>query len=155
MANTKCGFNDVPGGLKGCDSLQLHGPTLIVSIGFDKDFNPQNPKKTAVPGITGVPALVDTGASESCIDNTLAQQLNLPIVDKRTISGVGGKHEVPVYMAQIAIPSLNFMIYGLFAGVDLIKGGQRHQALIGRTFLRGFRMTYEGDTGTVTISSAP
>jgi hypothetical protein len=39
-----------------------------------------------------------------------------------------------------------------FAGVDLLAGGQSHVPLIGRSLLRSFRMLYEGDTGTVTIT---
>ncbi len=58
-----------------------------------------------------------------------------------------------MYLAHIHIPNLNFTIYGAFAGVDLIAGGQRHYALIGRTFLRYFKMTYDGLTGDVTLSA--
>ena len=48
---------------------------------------------------------------------------------------------------------LNFTIYGMFAGVHLVAGGQIHRALIGRTFLQHYTMVYEGRTGTVTISN--
>jgi hypothetical protein len=96
--------------------------------------------------------LVDTGAGESCIDNLLAGQLNLPIVDRRPISGVHGAHIVNMYLAQIHVPSLAFTIYGAFAGVDLAAGGQVHKALIGRTFLQNFTMVYEGLTGSVKLS---
>jgi hypothetical protein len=57
-----------------------------------------------------------------------------------------------IFIAQIHVPSLAFTIYGAFAGVDLAAGGQVHKALIGRTFLRAFKMVYEGTTGTVTLS---
>jgi hypothetical protein len=96
---------------------------------------------------------VDTGAAESCIDNLLAAQLNLPIVDRRTLSGSSGKHEVNVYLAQVHIPSLPFTIWGAFAGVNLKAGGQVHGALIGRTFLSRFKMEYNGSTGDVTLTS--
>jgi hypothetical protein len=36
--------------------------------------------------------------------------------------------------------------------VDLKAGGQIHSALIGRTFLKHFKMVYDGRTGTVTLS---
>ena len=78
--------------------------------------------------------------------------LNLPVVDRRTVGGIGGAHEVNMHLAHIHIPSLASTIYGLFAGVGLQAGGQRHQALIGRTFLQGFTMIYEGRTGTPLIS---
>jgi predicted aspartyl protease len=152
MAQTKCGF-DNQGGVSGCNLLALLGPTLLVDIGFDPNFKVQNPPMTPVPSITGVEALVDTGATESCIDSLLASQLNLPVIDKKPLAGIGGNHQADIYMAQIRVPSLNCTIYGAFAGVHLQAGGQRHKALIGRTFLSGFTVVYEGKTGTVTISS--
>ncbi len=153
MAQTKCGFNDTPGGASGAVLLVTHGPTLNVNIGFDVNWVPRS-KTMPIPGLAGINALVDTGASESCIDNLLATQLNLPTIDRRTIAGAGGKHIVNVYLAQIHVPSLNFTIYGPFAGVNLKAGGQVHSALIGRTFLQYFTMIYEGRTGNVILSSS-
>src|SRR5438552_4156222 len=97
---TKCGFDDVPGGATGSVLLVAHGPTLFVDVGFDPTFHAginlatPGPIANPTPGITAIRALVDTGASESCIDSLLASQLNLPIVDKRMISGVHGNQEV-------------------------------------------------------------
>ena len=152
MVQTKCGFNDSPG-VSGCDLLVAYGPTISVSIGFDPNFDPK-PGSIPIAGIQNVEALVDSGASQSCIDSLLASQLSLPIIDKQQISGVGGQHEANIYMAQIYVPALASVIYGTFAGVHLQAGGQWHKALLGRSFLRHFTMIYEGDTGTVTISSA-
>lgn len=152
MAQTKCGFDDGPKGL-GSELLTLLGPTLMVDIGFDPKFRAIKPAMIPTPGIKGMHALVDTGASESCIDNLLAAQLNLPIVDRRPISGSSGSHTTNMYLAQIYVPVLKFNIYGIFAGVDLKAGGQVHSALIGRTFLQNFTMVYEGKTGSVTISN--
>jgi predicted aspartyl protease len=134
--------------------LSAHGPTLIVDIGFDLDFKP-DVKPPGIPkaGISGVHALVDTGASQCCIDSLLAIQLGLPIVDKQKIAGAGGGADVNMHLAQVHVPSLNWTIYGLFAGVHLQAGGQWHKALIGRTFLQSFTMVYEGKTGNVTLSS--
>jgi len=151
MPETKCGFNDCATGT-GRDLLVLHGPTLVVEIGFDPSYLPA---PHARPNLSGTHhnALVDTGATESCIDSGLAMQLNLPIVDRRRISGVGGVHDVNMHIAQIHIPTLSYTIYGMFAGVDLIAGGQPHYALIGRTFLKAFRMIYDGNTGTVILAT--
>jgi hypothetical protein len=150
MARTKCGFDDLPGAVPGQQLLTFHGPTLGVTISFDPEFvfTGNNP-----PPAQGLPvrALVDTGATVSCIDNIVAAQLNLPIIDRQPIAGVGGQHLANMYMAQIFVPNLNFWIYGTFAGVDLAAGGQMHRALIGRTFLRNFTMEYHGRTGTVII----
>jgi hypothetical protein len=152
VAKTTCGFNDTPG-TPGHLLLTSLGPTIFVNIGFDQNFNPQTALAPPVPGILDVQALVDTGATECCIDGLLATQLGLPIVDRRPIAGVGGKHEVNMHMAQVYVPTLNFWIYGVFAGVDLAAGGQVHRALMGRTFLRHFTMVYEGRNGTVMITN--
>jgi hypothetical protein len=147
---TRCGFNDAPGRAPGQQMLTFHGPTLGVTISFNPQFVASGHNPPPANGIQ-VPALVDTGAAESCIDNLVAAQLNLPIIDRRPIAGVHGAQTVNIHMAQIFVPTLNFWIYGTFAGVDLAAGGQFHRALMGRTFLRNFTMIYEGRTGTVTI----
>jgi predicted aspartyl protease len=152
MAQLKCGFNDTPDGVKGCDLLTVYGPTLVVDIGFDSSYDPKK-GGVPVPGVKGINALVDTGATESCIDNLLAAELKLPIVDRRQIAGVGGTHMANVYLAQVHVVASQDTIIGAFAGVDLRAGGQVHSALIGRTFLRHFIMTYNGKTGDVAISS--
>ena len=124
----------------------------MVDIGFDLNHRLGS---AAPPDLAekGLGALVDTGATMSCIDSGLAIQLNLPVVDRQTVAGVHGKKEVNLHLAQIYIPSLRFTIYGSFAAVDLIAGGQPHHALIGRTFLKNFTLTYNGRTGEVEISS--
>ena len=154
MPQTRCGFDDGPAG-KGKDLLVGVGPTLLVDIGFDASFDVNNPIKTPQPGLVGVLALVDTGAIESCIDIALATSLGLPITDRRTLAGAGGLHTADVYLAQVHIPALKFTLYGAFTGVALSAGGQRHRALLGRTFLQNFRMIYDGVSGTVTISNEP
>jgi hypothetical protein len=153
MAQTKCGFESVEGGASGSDLLVQFGPTLMVDIGFDPDYKP-GPSAKPRPGINGISALVDTGASESCIDNLVGHDLALPVVDRRPIAGAHGSQLANIFLAQVHVPTLNFTIYGFFAGVDLAAGGQVHRALIGRSFLRRFKMIYEGATGTVTLSSS-
>jgi len=80
-------------------------------------------------------------------------RLNLPIIDRRSVSGVHGGGAVNVHLAHVRIPSLAITLYGPFCAVDLVAGGQTHHALIGRTFLQHFTMTYDGRTGTVTLSN--
>lgn len=152
MAETKCGFNDIPGGASGSLLLVTNGPTLLVNIGFDKNWTLVS-GKAPVSSMPNLYALVDTGATESCIDNLLASQLNLPIIDRRQIAGAAGKQTVNMYLAQIYVPALGFTVHGAFAGVDLKAGGQNHNALIGRTFLQKFIMVYDGIAGTVTIKN--
>lgn len=144
-----CGFDLASGGAA---QLVTVGPTLIVNIGFDPAFKGGGP--VGVPNLAqvGVPALVDTGAGASFIDEALAQALGLPVVDRQRISGSNGAHEVNMYLAQIHVPQLPFTQLGSFGGVQLAAGGQGHRALIGRTFLRHFIMTFNGMSGEVELT---
>ncbi len=148
MPETNCGFADGPGG-PGANLLMNYGPTISVNIGFDPNY-----KLGTIPesGIKNISALVDSGASICCIDNLLAAELKLPIVDRMNIAGSNGSHSANLYLAQIYVPSLAFTMYGSFAGVDLKSGGQPHHVLMGRTFLQYFKMIYEGKTGAVTLT---
>lgn len=153
MPEVDCGFSDVLGGATGSDLLGHYGPTITVDVGFDPDFKPA-PNTTPVAGMTGIAALVDTGATECCIDSVLATQLNLPIVDKRTTSGAHGPQEVNVHLAQVHVPALSITMLGQFCAVHLSAGGSPHKVLMGRSFLRHLVMTYDGTTGKVIIKSA-
>jgi predicted aspartyl protease len=131
--------------------LTFTGPTILVDIGFDPNYKVGSPG-APIAGRTGLQALIDTGAQECCIDSGLAMQMNLPIVDRRPISGAHGSHEVNIHMAQLHFPSFGITMLGNFAAVDLIAGGQAHFALIGRTFLQHVSMTYDGKSGKVEIT---
>ena len=114
------------------NQLILYGPTIQVSIGHFRDAGESSsvPKEDVYAH-----ALVDTGATESCIDISLAQELELPIVDIVTISGSDGAKIHDVYIAQIHIADFGTQ-YGKFAGVDLDGGGQPHRALLGGLFYK-------------------
>lgn len=151
MPTTNCGFGNQTG-QSGRDALALYGPTLGVQIGFDPAFLPGLSNPDLPP--ENHPALVDTGATESCIDSALALMLKLPIVDRQEVAGVHGADTVNVHLAQIYVPTLNFTVYGRFAGVHLHAGGHHpYFALIGRDFLLNFTMMYEGRTGIVILSN--
>ena len=149
MPTINIGLDDAPE--VASPALVYDGPTLYVEIGFDANFRPVEGRRPDLPP-SQFPALVDTGALDNCIDSALAERLNLPIVARQMIAGVHGAEEVNFHLAQIYVPSLDVTAHGHFAGVHLVEGGQSHFALLGRTFLRGFRMVYDGRTGDVTLS---
>ena len=132
------------------EMLTAIGPTIDIQIGFDPTYRSSQGSTPRIPADL-YPALVDTGAMESCIDSSLASVLNLLVVDRQSIAGVGGSQIVNVYAAQPYIPSLNYVIYGNFCGVHLAEGLQPHLALIGRTFLRNHTLFYDGRTGVVQL----
>ena len=153
MPRVECGFND-DDNATGDVHLLVHGPTLLVDIGYlpneeevQADVVRQRPEARA----ERIPALIDTGATTSCIDRALAEELELPVVDRRPLGGVAGEFEANMYLAHIYSPTIDYIQYGLFAGVELQDGGQLHRVLIGRTFLQAFVMIYDGMTGRVSL----
>jgi len=151
MPTISAGFDDLAD-IAGWSDLVQFGPTIQVQIGFDSAYTPGNPTRPNLPQATW-PALIDTGATESCIDSALAAQLALPAVDRTTIAGVAGTSEVDVYLAQIYVPGLSFTIHGDFSAVQISQAGLPHYALIGRTFPRHFAMVCYGRSGKVMISN--
>lgn len=141
----ECGF------VNQSDTLVSNGPTIYIQVGIDYEFRfecgvpPQLPSRT-------YPALIDSGAVDSCIDSTLATDLALPVINTRRISGVHGVESLNVHVAQICIPALGIVNIGEFCGVHLLAGGQPHYALLGRTFLKHVTMLYQGETGSVVLS---
>ena len=131
--------------------LSSDGPSLLVQIGLDLDFRSDSDARPQLPGRL-YPALIDTGAFDNAIDLALAISLNLPAAGQFEVAGVHGLRETNLYLAQIYIPALDFTIYGQLGAVRLAEGGQPYAALLGRTFLRHFTMTYDGPTGLVTLS---
>jgi hypothetical protein len=150
VPTVECGFlNTGNSGLSPSATLARIGPTIWVTI---EAYPSPNPAPTGSGIIQHLPALIDTGASLSCIDDLLAQQLNLQVVDQWTTSGISGAAKLDVYLAQITIPSLAVRQSGRFAGVHLQAGGQAHRALIGRSLLAGCTLVYDGKSGSVQLS---
>lgn len=149
MPIIEAGFHDKDGKPEH-DKLIAFGPTVQVIVSHHQDHqDPTKPETTVSETVLG---LIDTGACQSHIDADLAEKLKLPIVDVQEISGAGGKSKHNVYMAQILIPDLNQPQLGRFTGVNLVAGGQQHQVLLGRTFLRNNIMIYDGLRGQVTVA---
>lgn len=144
----QAGFKKGRGTETPTDLLARLGPTLLVDIGLKSRAPAGQPPELA---LTGVRALIDTGAGGDCIDDELARQLRLPVTDEGEISGVGGKHQAFVYTARLWVPQLQRLLFQPFTGVKLQEGEQWHRVILGRSFLRTHRLTYDGPTGQVEL----
>jgi hypothetical protein len=148
MRSTQAGYKSGARGEGPADLLVRLGPTIQVDIGL---------KSRAAPGKAPdlaekkVKALIDTGAGGDCIDDDLARRLMLPIHDESEISGVGGRHRAFIYTARIYVPGLQRLLFQPFTGVRLHQGEQWHRVILGRAFLRQYRLAYDGLSGTVEI----
>ena len=57
-----------------------------------------------------------------------------------------------MYLGLVEIPELESVIWGRFYGAYLGGGGQYHRMLLGRSFLVGVTMRYDGNSGSVHVS---
>ena len=151
MRSAPAGFKVGKAGATTADLLVQFGPTLLVDIGIKSRAPagepPDLPKKR-------IKALIDTGAGGDCIDDDLARAIGLPITDEGEISGVGGRSPAYIYTARIYVPALDRLLFQPFTGVKLQQGDQWHGVILGRTFLRQYRLAYNGPDGTVTVETA-
>ncbi len=87
-------------------------------------------------------ALIDTGASSTCITMAMARILNLPYQDRRTVDVAGGSVMGRVFLARLFVPAL---IFGDICQVIAIQGGSDEQTpLLGRNFLQHLVFTMDG-----------
>jgi predicted aspartyl protease len=105
-----------------------------------------------VPSPVTALALIDSGASHTCIDNALAIQLGLPVVD--TLKMHSASHEA---VEQSAYP-ISVEIIGTSIQFSVPKAMGANLAtqslglLIGRDILSSCVMFYNGTTGQITLS---
>ena len=99
-------------------------------------------------------ALIDTGAEESCIDERLARRLRMPVVDRQNLLGRESR-EHNVYAANIVVHDLELAVQGRFVGIDFILEDIPQGVILGRTFLEGVVMIYNGLKGEATLVSQP
>ena len=90
-------------------------------------------------------ALIDTGASDVCIDYRIAHALNLREINQTNVTVVGGTVPVSVYLGVLEVPALGFKrLMPLYASkVARIN----YNALLGRSFLTDFVVTFDGPNG--------
>jgi len=94
-------------------------------------------------------ALIDTGASTTCIDDTLAQSLGFPVIDVVKMRSASHVTMVGVYPIQMGIIGLG-KVYVPAMGANLKPS--KIIALIGRDYLQHCTLNYSGISGEFTLS---
>lgn len=147
MKEANCGFGHSSNGR---ELLVEFGPELKVDIGFDPGYVAALGKRP-IPGRKGLNAIIDTGATECHVDSSIAAELKLPNIDIREVQTPIGRKSVAIYLAQIHVIALQVVVNGRFAALDMEKSGLSQTVILGRTFLQGFELHYEGPTGVAKL----
>ncbi len=132
-------------------ALQLRGPILQVSLTIE-----QNAGKGLVAQGKTVPtprsglALIDTGASNTCVDEQTAKDLGLPVIDVANMQSASHeKHSCNVYPVQIITPIVTL---NAPRAMGAALASQGLLVLIGRDVLQNCNLFYNGPAGQFTLS---
>jgi Aspartyl protease len=148
------------------DVLAKLGPLIPGRVALPTSQNPKD-------GIEGF-FLLDTGASQFSIDQSVADDLKLTSTRTVTSHGLGGAVDVKCYQVMIFIPAKplggNFpaqatAMLGFPTEVGSLNLHRYHEGLgnmpgrmigvIGRSLLQFTKTVYDGVTGTITIETDP
>jgi predicted aspartyl protease len=134
-------------------ALLQHGPIVQVVVGLAKSFADQLLQQGQMPPapLSGR-ALIDTGASTTCLDEDAARTLGLPAID--VIQMVSASHSAtqqnvyPIQMQIVGSPIIVEVPRSIGANLN----SQGILALIGRDYLQHCTLFYNGVTGEITLS---
>ena len=133
-------------------ALHMRGPVIQVSIGLEQNAAQallQQGKQ--VPTLKTGWALIDTGASSTCIDEAAAKELGLPVIDTAKMSSAShAETTCNVYPVQINVPPALSFSSPRTIGAALAAQGLI--ALIGRDVLQHSTLFYNGLTGQITLA---
>jgi len=134
-------------------ALIQRGPILQVSISVGQAVATQilQAGGTLPAPATGL-ALIDTGASMTCVDDAAAAQLNLPVIDVVNIASAShASSQANIYPIQIEVIGAPIVVAAdRAAGAALAAQGLL--ALIGRDVLQHCMLVYNGVTGSFSIA---
>ncbi len=103
------------------------------------------------PGVQGV-ALIDTGASQTCVDESAARAASIAVVGRGPVASAShDAHEVPIFAGQIEVAGLGAFNAQKAFGVNILNS-QGIVALIGRDALQAAVFIYNGPDGSFSLS---
>lgn len=134
-------------------ALLQRGPLVQVTVSVGQAIAQQILQSggTLPPPQSGL-ALIDTGATSTCVDDAAAQQLKLPAIDVVTVASASHPAtQQNVYPIQIEFVGLPITVDAARAiGAPLAAQGLL--VLIGRDVLQHMVLVYNGPTGSITVS---
>lgn len=131
-------------------NLHLAGPIIeVIIVPPQPVIEDLKAKGLALPGQKAI-ALIDTGATCTCIDKTIAQALKLVSHDIKRVQTAGGEDMQCLYDAGVILPLAQkniFVVQVLEAKLEK----QPYKVLLGRDVLRNCTLVYNGWDNSYTL----
>ena len=134
-------------------ALLQRGPVVQVAVSVGQTIAQQVLQQggTLPPPVAGL-ALIDTGATTTCIDEEAAQDLKLPAIDVVTVASAShSSSEQNVYPISIEVVGLPIVVNASRAIGAALKP-QGLLVLIGRDVLQSCVLVYNGPAGQFTLT---
>jgi Aspartyl protease len=95
------------------------------------------PLAVPISQVTAFPALIDTGASATCISSTVAQSVGLQPIGMRPMTSATHSVPVNVYLVDLLLPFGNagLILPGIQVAEFVPAGGSAFQMLVGRDII--------------------
>jgi hypothetical protein len=145
--------NNLVDTLVSAQRLAVYGPTIPVAVSVTPIHAQQLQRlgqaiPPAVPGL----ALIDTGASLCCVDESVIQQLGIPPFGYSSVAGATGTSSQATYPASLSFPGTPIPNITFFDFIGSPLASLGILVLIGRNVLSQFVMVYNGPGGHVALS---
>lgn len=134
------------------------GPVVAVEVSIPAALAEKFAKENQIiPQPRAGWALIDTGATHSCVDDGVISQLGVTPIRRATIHGSAGAQEVNVFPAHLRFPAIQgFEInFASMLGVNIQAQQFNNQpiiALLGRDVLTKCVFVYNGSLGIYTLA---
>lgn len=140
-----------------CLALEKNGPIINVEIAIPLSLAKHlRGEKVAVPAPIKGLALIDSGASTSCVDSQVIGRLGVKPIGVGIALTAGGACEQNLYPARFDFPEGKISFeFSSVMGVDLKEQtimGRRLVALVGRDVLSGCVFVYNGLQASYTFA---
>lgn len=132
--------------------LVAQGPILPVLLSVSEEVlqTLMTEGKPIPEPVTGL-ALIDTGATRTCVDETAARKAGLPTRGTAKMASASHpEHEVPLFAGRIVMDGATINTPTAM-GADL-SGFPGLVALIGRDMLQNCLFVYDGNAGSISLA---
>jgi len=144
-------------GAPGPAGLLRTGPVLPVEIAVPTALSKfLSARNQQIPSPRAGFALIDTGATRSCVDSQIVSSLGVSPIGIANLGTASGRSQHHLYPAKFDFPAMKFQVeFGSVVGVDLSGQGVGNTqiiALIGRDVLSRCILIYHGTKGSFSLA---